>query len=184
MIFSESTLRGAHVIELEPNRDDRGFFARSFCAEEFLARGLNPNVAQCNISWNPARSTMRGMHYQVAPAQEAKLVRCTAGAIFDVIVDLRPGSPTQLQWIGVELTAGNHRMLFVPEGFAHGFLTLEDSTEVCYQMSEFHVADTARGFRWDDPRFGIRWPLEPAVISERDRSWQDFSLTALEELRP
>ena len=183
MIFTETSLAGASVIDLERNVDERGFFARSYCEREFEAAGLNPAVAQCNVSFNDAAGTLRGMHYQIPPSEEAKLVRCTAGAIHDVIVDLRPDSPTRLQWFGVDLTAENRRMLFIPEGFAHGFLTLEPNTEVFYQMSEFYAPGHARGFRWNDPAIGIEWPGEPAVISERDAEYPDFEERLLEELR-
>ena len=177
MIFEETPLRGAWVIEMEKLQDSRGFFARSYCQREFSDHGLNPKVAQCNVSYNTASRTLRGMHYQVAPHEEAKLVRCTAGAIHDVIVDLRPDSRTRGQHFGIRLDAVNRRMLFVPEGFAHGFLTLEDDSEIFYQMSEFYDPEGSRGIRWDDPRFGIRWPAEPRVISERDRSYPDYLAT-------
>ena len=169
MIFSETRLKGAFIVEPERLYDERGFFARTFCAEEFVANGLNPRFVQCNISFSERRGTLRGMHYQVAPHEEAKLVRCTMGAIYDVIVDLRPASSTFRQWIGVELTSENRRMLHVPEGFAHGFLTLQDNTEVLYQMSEFYHPESARGIRWDDRSLAIDWPSEVRLVSERDR---------------
>jgi dTDP-4-dehydrorhamnose 3,5-epimerase len=175
MIFTETPLAGAFLIDLEPVADERGFFARSFCRREFTAHGLNPNLAQCNISLNRRRGTLRGMHWQAAPHQEAKLVRCTRGAIHDVIIDLRPGSPTVAQHISARLTAADRRMLYVPEGFAHGFLTLEDDTEVFYQMSEFYAPESARGLRYDDPAFAIRWPIEILVVSDRDRSYPDWA---------
>jgi dTDP-4-dehydrorhamnose 3,5-epimerase len=174
VIFTETPLEGAFLIDLEPVSDERGFFARSFCRREFAARRLNPELAQCNISLNRRRGTLRGMHWQVAPHQEAKLVRCTQGAIYDVIIDLRQGSPTFATHFASTLTAIDRRMLYVPEGFAHGFLTLEDDTEVFYQMSEFFAPDSARGVRYDDPAFGIRWPMEILVVSDRDRSYPDW----------
>src|ERR1044071_9252916 len=169
MIFTETTLKGAFIIDIEPREDERGFFARSWCEDEFKSHGLNPRLAQCNISFNKKRGTLRGMHYQVAPYAETKLVRCTMGAIYDVIIDLRPQSPTFLRHIGVELTAENHRMLYIPEGFAHGFQTLADNTEITYQMSEFYAPNYAGGVRWSDPAFGIQWPEEVSVISAKDR---------------
>jgi dTDP-4-dehydrorhamnose 3,5-epimerase len=198
MLFKETTLKGAFLIEIEKLEDHRGFFARSFCVREFEKHGLNPRSVQCNISYNRKKGTLRGMHLQVPPFAEAKLVRCTHGAIYDVIVDLRPDSETYCQWIGVELSApssqrpngrspsaadcsllpADYRMLFIPEGFAHGFITLEDYTEVFYQMSEFFAPGSARGFRWNDPIFNIKWPMEPVVISERDRSYADFSVNS------
>jgi dTDP-4-dehydrorhamnose 3,5-epimerase len=174
VIFTETPLTGAFLIDLEPVRDERGFFARSFCRREFEAHGLNPDIAQCNISLNLRRGTLRGMHWQAAPHQEAKLVRCTRGAIHDVIIDLRHGSPTFAAHFSTDLTAVDRRMLYVPEGFAHGFLTLEDDTEVFYQMSEFFAPESARGVRYDDPAFGIRWPMEILVVSDRDRSYPDW----------
>lgn len=174
MKFLPTPLGGAHVVELEPQEDERGYFARSFCREEFAQRGLKSEFAQCSVSLNHRRGTLRGMHYQVKPHQEAKLVRCTRGRIQDVIVDLRAGSPSFKQWLAVELSADNSRMLYVPEGFAHGFLTLADDTEVFYQISEVHHPESARGFRWNDPAFGIAWPAPVQVISDRDREYLDF----------
>ena len=174
MIFTETKLPGAFEIELERKADDRGFFARTWCAREFAEHGLGTALAQCNISFNAHQGTLRGMHWQAAPHQEAKLVRCTAGSIWDVIIDLRPGSPSYLQQVGVELTAGRGNMLYVPEGFAHGFLTLEPATEVFYQMSEFYSPEAARGLRYDDPLFGIVWPAPVTVIAERDAGYPDF----------
>jgi dTDP-4-dehydrorhamnose 3,5-epimerase len=170
MIFKETKLWGAYVIELELIEDERGFFVRTWSQEEFAARGLNPGIVQCNSSFNKQRGTLRGMHYQIPPHEEAKLVRCTAGAIYDVIIDLRKDSPTRSRWIGVELSARNRQMVYVPEGFAHGFQTLVDDTEVFYQVSTYYHQESARGVRWDDPVFGIDWPLDISVISERDRS--------------
>jgi dTDP-4-dehydrorhamnose 3,5-epimerase len=172
--FTETRLPGSFLIELEPLGDERGFFARSFCRREFTARGLCADWVQSNVSWNARRHTLRGLHYQAAPSGEAKLVRCTAGAIFDVILDLRPGSPTRFSWIGVELEARGRAMLYVPEGFAHGFLTLCDGAELSYQMSAYYDPAASRGVRFDDPRFSIAWPAAPAVISERDRRLPDF----------
>ena len=176
MIFQPTGLAGAYVIAIERLSDARGFFARSFCAREFEDHGLNPSLAQCNISYNRHAGTLRGMHFQASPFEEAKLVRCTRGAIHDVIIDLRPDSPTFMQHVGVQLTPDARNMLYVPEGFAHGFLTLEDHTEVFYQMSEFYVPGAARGFRWDDPAFAIDWPASVSVISERDAAYPDFAL--------
>lgn len=170
MIFTETKLHGAFVIEPELIEDERGFFARTWSQTEFVQHGLNPRVVQTNLSFNQRRGTLRGMHFQAKPHEEAKVVRCTAGSIADVIVDLRPESPTFRQWIKVELSANNRLMLYVPESFAHGFQTLEDDTEVAYQISEYYHPESARGVRWDDPVFGIDWPLEISVISERDRS--------------
>lgn len=175
MRFSETELAGAYIIDPDRLEDERGFFARTFCAREFRERGLDPCIAQCNVSFNRTRATFRGMHYQDAPFEEAKLVRCTAGAIFDVIVDLRPESPTYKRHIGVELTAANQRMLYVPKRFAHGFQTLQDSTEVFYQMSAFYAPGSANGFRWDDPTFAIRLPLQVSIISERDAAYPRYT---------
>lgn len=175
MIFEETRLKGAYVIDPELRNDSRGFFARTWCVDEFEKHGLNPRLVQCNISFNRSKGTLRGMHYQVAPHEEAKLIRCTMGSIHDVIVDLRSGSPTFGQHVAVTLSAANRKMLYVPEKFAHGFVTLEDDTEVFYQMSEFFSQESARGFRWNDPAFGLRLPVEVAVISERDAGYPDFS---------
>ncbi len=174
MIFSEAPIHGAYVIDPERLEDERGFFARTWCQHEFETHGLNTAFVQCNISFNSKRETLRGMHYQVAPHAEAKLVRCTAGAIYDVIVDLRPDSRTFCKWFAVELTAENRLMLYIPEGLAHGFLTLQDNTEVFYQISEYHAPECARGVRWNDPAFDIHWPGQVQVISMRDRSYPDF----------
>jgi dTDP-4-dehydrorhamnose 3,5-epimerase len=174
MTFHGTKLQGVFEIRIEPLRDERGFFARSWCQTEFKAHGLNPALVQCNISFNGRKGTLRGMHYQLAPYAEAKLIRCTRGAIYDVIVDLRRESPTFKQWVSVVLTAEKRNMAYVPEDCAHGFLTLEDDTEVLYQMSQFFSAESARGVRWDDPAFQIAWPHEIAVISERDKNYPDF----------
>jgi dTDP-4-dehydrorhamnose 3,5-epimerase len=174
LIFTETKLPGAFVIELEKHADQRGFFARTFCQEEFKARGLNPEMLQCNVSFNKRKGTMRGMHFQAAPFAEAKLVRCTAGSIYDVIIDLRPSSPAFKQYFAVELSAKNHKMLYIPEEFAHGFQTLEDDTEVFYQMSQNFSPEHGRGVRWDDPAFGIEWPEAERIIVERDKNYPDF----------
>ncbi|MCE7985805.1 MAG: dTDP-4-dehydrorhamnose 3,5-epimerase [Caldilinea sp. CFX5] len=177
MIFEATKLSSAYLIRMERLSDNRGFFARAWCQREFEAHGLNPRLVQCNVSYNEKAGTLRGMHYQVEPQAEAKLVRCTNGAIYDVIIDLRPTSPTFMQHIGVTLTADEHTMLYVPEGCAHGFLTLEDHTEIFYQMSEFYMPTAARGFRWDDPAFAITWPRAITVISGRDATYPNFNLT-------
>jgi len=174
MILKETPLKGAFVVDPERREDERGFFARTWDRDEFEARGLTPRLVQCSISFNTKRGTLRGMHYQAKPYEEAKLVRSTMGSAYDVIVDLRRDSPTFTKWLGFDLTAENHRMLYIPEGFAHGFLTLEDRTEVFYQMSQIHVPDSARGVRWSDPTFGIRWPIAVQVISDRDKNYPDF----------
>jgi len=175
MRFIETKLRGAYFIEPDPVGDERGLFARTFCRREFEEHGLDPTATQCSVSYNEKRGTLRGMHYQLAPHEETKLVRVTRGAAYDVVVDLRPDSPTCCGWVGCELTAQNRRMVYVPKGCAHGFVTLADCTELCYQISVFYEPASARGVRWDDPAFGIDWPLVPGVISERDRSYQDYS---------
>lgn len=162
------------MIEPEMHEDHRGFFARTFCRREFEAHGLNPDVVQCNISFNRRKGSLRGMHFQASPYSEAKLVRCTAGSIYDVIIDLRPSSSAFKKHIGVELSARNRKMLYIPEEFAHGFQTLEDDTEVFYQMSQFYSAEHSRGVRWDDPAFGILWPPGERIIIERDRTYPDF----------
>ena len=176
MIFTETKLKGAFLIEVQKFEDDRGFFGRTFCQKEFQKYGLNPNVSQANVSYNKKKGTLRGMHYQAAPYEEIKLVRCTRGAICDVIIDMRPESPTFRQWTYAELRADNYLMLYVPEGFAHGFQTLEDDTEVIYQVSQFYTPGSERGIRYDDPVFKIAWPLAVQVISEKDRNWPDYKL--------
>ena len=174
MKFLQVPLHGAFIIEPEPIADERGFFARSFCREEFETQGLNPSLVQCSLSFNHKKGTLRWMHYQKTPHEEAKLVRCTQGAIFDVIIDLRPGSPTCTHWFGTELSAKNHHALYIPEGFAHGFLTLVDESEVFYQMSApFHPHSSA-GVRWNDPVFGIQWPEKVRLVSARDETYPDF----------
>jgi len=172
MIFKETSLKGAYIIEIEPLEDERGFFARSFCRKEFEEHSLNFSIVQCNLSYNKKKGTLRGMHYQIAPHKEAKLVSCIKGAIYDVIIDLRPDSSTFCQWFAVELTAENHRMLYVPEGFAHGFQTLKDDTVAFYQMSEFYHPECARGVRWNDPAFGVDWPLPNPIMSNKDMNYQ------------
>jgi dTDP-4-dehydrorhamnose 3,5-epimerase len=175
MRFEPTGLPGALVVEVEYRRDDRGFFSRTFCVDEFAAQGIELPVVQCNVSFNARRGTLRGMHYQVEPKAEIKLVRCTRGAIFDVIVDLRPDSMTYRRWFGAELSAANHRALYIPGGFAHGFQTLEDDAEVFYQMSEFYSPEHARGVRWNDPAMAIRWPLPVSAISERDAAYDSLA---------
>lgn len=174
MIFRETKLHGAFLIEPERLEDDRGFFARTFCQREFAEHGLNGRFVQCNVSFNKKKGTLRGMHYQAEPHAEVKLVRCVRGAVYDVIIDLRPESPTFKQWFATELSGSNRLMIYIPEGLAHGFLTLEDDTELFYQMSEFHDPKAARGVRWDDPAFGVQWPGTPAVVSPKDRSYTNF----------
>jgi dTDP-4-dehydrorhamnose 3,5-epimerase len=172
--FLETPLPGLHVLDLERRTDERGFFARSFCESELGARGLHVRFPQCNVSFNARAHTLRGMHWQAAPHGEVKIVRCTAGAIWDAVVDLRPG-PTHLAWFGIELSASSRSQLYIPEGFAHGFLTLAGDTEVFYHMGAPYVPEATRGLRWDDPRIGIRWPAAPAVISERDGTYPDYA---------
>lgn len=174
MIFTETSLEGAFVIVPQRSEDERGFFARTWCRREFESHGLEPGLVQCSISYNRRAGTLRGMHYQAAPHGEAKLVRCTTGAIHDVIIDLRPRSRTYLRHYAAVLTAESREMLYVPRGFAHGFQTLADDTEVFYQMSQFHAPGSARGVRWDDPAFGIAWPPADRTMSERDRTYPDF----------
>lgn len=175
MKFVETPIAGVVVVELETHRDERGFFARSYSPDEFAARGLLSQPVDVNISLNLEAGTLRGMHYQAEPMPDPKLVRCTSGEMFDVAIDLRPDSPTLGTWFGVTLTALNRKALHVPAGCAHGFITLADNTEVLYLMGERYVADLARGVRWDDPAFGITWPLQPSVISDRDAKYPDFS---------
>jgi len=170
MIFSETKLKGAFIIEPKKQEDERGFFARTWCEKEFEIHGLNPRLVQCSISFNKKKGSLRGMHFQVAPHEEAKLVRCTMGAIYDVIIDLRRSSPTFRKWVAVELTANNRQMLYIPEGFAHGFQTLVDNTEILYQMSQFYHPESARGIRWNDPIVKINWPLSKITISDKDKN--------------
>jgi len=171
MRFTPLELKGAYSIDLEPVEDDRGFLARSWDAREFEKHGLNPRIAQCNVSYNRLRGTIRGLHFQIAPGEEAKLVRCIRGSIFDVIVDLRLGSETFGRWCSIVLTDENRSALYVPEGFAHGFETLSDNTEVLYHMSEYYTPDLARGVRWNDPSLAISWPISDPIVSERDSSY-------------
>jgi len=174
MLFEETKIPGAFQIRLELKTDNRGFFARTWCRHEFEGAGLDARAAQCSISYSALKGTLRGMHYQLAPYGEAKIVRCTMGSIFDVILDLRETSLTYKQWIGLTLTAENRKMAYIPQGCAHGFLTLEDKTEIAYQMSEFYRPEAACGVRWNDPAFGIEWPDKIQVISEQDRNFPDF----------
>jgi dTDP-4-dehydrorhamnose 3,5-epimerase len=174
MIFTETALPGAYVLDLERLEDERGFFARTWCAREFAAHGLSPCLAQSSVSFSRRAGTLRGMHYQAAPHEEEKLVRCTQGAIFDVIIDLRPESSAFGRHVGLELSAATHRALYVPKGVAHGFQTLADDTTVFYQMSEFHAPGAGQGVRWDDPAFGVRWPIAHPILNERDASYPDF----------
>jgi dTDP-4-dehydrorhamnose 3,5-epimerase len=174
MIFGTTTVEGARLIDIEPKEDERGFFARTWCRQELAAQGLDIEVAQESISYNRHRGTLRGLHFQRPPHAETKIVRCTRGAIFDVIVDLRIDSPTFLRWEAFELTAENHRALYIPQGFAHGFQTLADDTEIAYQISAFHIPGAADGHRYDDPTFGIPWPIPMTTISERDLQWPAF----------
>ncbi len=168
MIFTPCPLADAFIVDLAPQRDERGFFARSYCTEEFAAHGISLEPSQCSVSFNERRGTLRGMHYQADPHAEDKLVRCTAGAVFDVIVDVRAGSATYRRWFGARLSARNRRALYVPRGFAHGFVSLTHAAEVFYMISAPHAPESSRGFKWNDPAVGIEWPLRPAVISVRD----------------
>ena len=174
MIFNETKLAGAYILDLQKHEDERGFFARTFCQKELEAHGLISDVAQANTSLSRSRGTLRGMHFQKSPHEETKLIRCTRGALYDVIIDLRPDSATYKQWVGVELTADNYRMLFVPRNFAHGFITLADDTEANYLVSQFYAPGSELGIRWNDPAFDIQWPIDVAVISEKDANWPDF----------
>lgn len=174
MRFMPTALAGAYAIEIDRLEDERGFFARTFCRDEFTDRGLSQSFAQCNISFNARKGTLRGMHFQERPHDEAKLVRCTRGAIYDVIVDIRRNSPTFRAWAGFELTAENRKMLYIPQGFAHGFQTMEDNCEVFYQISETYHPDLARGVRWNDPAFAIKWPIAVPFVSHRDANYADF----------
>ncbi len=175
MKFEKTKLEGAYIVDLNLLQDDRGFFSRIFCRKEFEQHGLIPDIMQGNMSWNKTKGTLRGMHYQHDPYQETKFIRCTRGAIYDVIIDLRKDSPTYKQHIGVELTADNRRALFVPKDFAHGFITLQDDTEVFYLVSQSYQPGSEGGIRWDDPQFQIQWPLSPSCISPKDASWPDYN---------
>ncbi len=175
MIFKETKLKGAFVIEMEKLQDERGFFGRSWCKEEFEANGLNANIVQVNTSLSYKKGTLRGLHYQKNPYEETKLIRCTKGAIFDVIIDLRPNSPTFKNWFGIELNESNHKMLYVPEKFAQGFITLEDNSEITYFATQFYESGYDCGLRYNDPQFNIKWPLSATVISPKDKNAQDFN---------
>jgi dTDP-4-dehydrorhamnose 3,5-epimerase len=174
MIFEPTALPGVFVIAPELRTDERGAFARTYCADELRANGLDPHVAQCSISFNPTAGTLRGMHYQVEPYAEVKLIRCTMGAIYDVVIDLRPESPTYCRWVGADLTADNRRALYVPKGLAHGFLTLAENSEVFYQISVPYQPDSGAGVRWDDPAFGVTWPFAPRLMAERDATYPRY----------
>jgi dTDP-4-dehydrorhamnose 3,5-epimerase len=176
MNFQPLSLAGSCLIEPEALTDERGFLARTFCSRAFAENGLNDNLRQCSISFNSIKHTLRGMHYQLPPHEEAKLVRCTQGAAFHVIVDLRDDSKTYLEWTSVELNSDSRHLLYVPEGMAHGFITLADSTEIFYQMSEYYSPENAAGVRWDDPAFSVAWPVDPAIISDRDSSFADYQV--------
>ncbi len=183
MIFVETELKGAFVLELERREDNRGFFARAFCQKEFEAHGLKPTIAQANVASNRLKGTIRGMHFQYPPAAETKLVRCTRGAILDIIVDLRPESPTYLRHIAVELSEDNQRALYVPERFAHGYQVLRDNTDTSYQVGEFYTPGVEGGLRYDDPALGLRWPLPVTVISDKDREWASLAKVGPEVVR-
>jgi len=176
MIFTKTKIDGAYLIDVKKISDERGFFGRSFCQHEMKEHGLNETVAQTNLSHNSLKGTLRGLHYQIAPHEESKLVRCTRGSLFDVLVDLRKASPTYCQWFGTVLTADSFTMLYVPPGCAHGFLTLEDNTDIQYQVSSFYAPESERGLLWNDPAFNIEWPIAPAVISDKDRNQPTFDL--------
>ena len=174
MRLTETPVGGAYVVEMEPRGDERGFFARAFCAEEFARKGLEHTLVQANDSFSAIAGTLRGLHYQLPPHEEAKLVRCIRGRLYDVIVDLRPSSPTFKHWFGVELSAANRLTMYVPRGVAHGFQTIEADTEVWYLVTAAYAPQHERGVRWNDPQFGITWPVEPTVMSDRDRALPDF----------
>ncbi|TKK65010.1 dTDP-4-dehydrorhamnose 3,5-epimerase [Ilyomonas limi] len=177
MLFTKTKLKGAYVIEIERKKDERGFFARTYCQREYEAQGIDFNIVQANVSYNKKKATLRGLHAQLAPYKESKLVRCSCGSIYDVIVDMRKNSSTYLQWHGEELTADNSKMMYIPEGFAHGFITLEDNTEVVYHMSEYYTPGAEIGFRWNDPAFNIQWPLMPVIMSAKDQSYAAYEPT-------
>lgn len=176
MIFTELELKGAFLIDIERLEDERGFFGRIWCKEEFREHGLNTSLVQANVSYNKFKATLRGMHFQKKPFQESKLVRCTKGSIYDVIIDIRPESNTFKQWIGVELNDVNRRMLYVPEGFAHGFMTLQDETEIYYMITEYYTKKAESGIKWDDPEINIEWPLDPLIVSDKDSNHPKFDL--------
>ena len=171
MKFETASLKGAWVVELDPYEDDRGYYARAYCRREFEVHGIDPAIVQVNTVFSRRAGTLRGMHYQTEPAAESKFVRCIRGSLYDVMVDMRPESPTYLKWFGIELSANNRKMTFVPKNFAHGFLTLEDNTEACYMVGEYYTPDCERGFRHNDPAVGIAWPEAVKVISEKDKTW-------------
>jgi dTDP-4-dehydrorhamnose 3,5-epimerase len=175
MIFTETKLIGAYIIEINKIEDERGFFGRSWCKNEFDKYHLNTNVVQANVSLSKHKGTLRGMHFQKNPYQETKLIRCSRGSIFDVIIDLRPSSPTFMQWFGIELTQDNYKMLYVPENFAHGILTLQDNTEVSYFVTQFYTPGAEGGIRWNDPAIGIQWPVSPTIITEKDNNHPNFN---------
>jgi dTDP-4-dehydrorhamnose 3,5-epimerase len=179
MIFTETKLKGAFVIEIKKIADDRGFFGRSWCKKEMEEHDLNGTIAQINTSLSKFKGTLRGLHFQIAPYQECKMIRCTKGAVYDMIVDLRPESPTFMQWFGEELTEDNHKALYSPKGFGQGFITLKDDSEITYFTTEFYAPGMDRGVRWNDPQFGIQLPLQPVIISEKDQNWPDFSIDIL-----
>jgi dTDP-4-dehydrorhamnose 3,5-epimerase len=181
MIFTETKLKGAFIIDVKRLEDERGFFGRAWCKREFEQHGLNSNAVQANVSYNKVKGTLRGMHFQVAPYAEAKIIRCTSGALYDVIIDIRPESPTYKQWIGVELTEESMRMLYVPEGFAHGFVTLKDHTSAHYLVTQYYTPGSESGIRYDDPEFDIAWPIKPTVVSEKDRAIPDFAGAVLQK---
>ncbi|MFW6219030.1 MAG: dTDP-4-dehydrorhamnose 3,5-epimerase [Bacteroidota bacterium] len=181
MKFTELELKGAYLIEIQKIEDDRGFFGRSWCHNEFQEHGLNPNIKQINTSLTKKKGTIRGMHYQVDPYQETKFVRCTSGRIFDVIIDLRPESPTFMQWSGNELSSDNYRMVYVPGNFAHGFISLEDDSEIYYPVTEFYTPGAERGIRFDDPAFNIKWPVPVSVVSEKDSNHPPFDLNTFQK---
>jgi dTDP-4-dehydrorhamnose 3,5-epimerase len=183
MKFRETKLKGSYVIDLDKLHDERGYFARAWCQQEFCQHGLDATVVQCNVSQNPKKGTLRGLHYQDPPHAETKIVRCARGSVYDVIVDLRPDSGTFLQWIAEELSADNGRVLYIPKGLAHGFQSLEDNSMVFYQVSEFYARDYCRGLRWNDPQLKIHWPLDVAMISSQDKAWHDLDLAKLQPLR-
>lgn len=175
MIFQETFLKGAYIIELEKKTDERGFFARAFCKKEFGSFDLYNEIVQINNSFSRFKGTLRGMHYQIGKKAEDKIIRCFSGSLYDVIIDLRPNSPTFGKWFGIELSSENRKMLYVPKGFAHGFITLEDNTEVFYLVTEYYSPSYERGIRWNDPFFKIKWPIEPVIISEKDNNFPDFN---------
>lgn len=176
MIFTETRLKGAYIVEVKKLEDDRGFFGRFWCQKEFEEAGLNGNIKQINTSFTRKKGTMRGMHYQVDPYQEAKFMHCTKGRIYDVIIDLRPDSPTFMEWVGHELSGDEYKMIYVPENFAHGFVTLEDNTEVIYPVTEFYTPGSERGIRYNDPAFNIEWPVEVGIVSDKDKGHGDFNV--------